>query len=63
MVPMNSSAATTVSGHVFAYPTVTSISRGSLRSPATATTAQDAPRLDAEAGHHPLWAIEYAATA
>jgi hypothetical protein len=60
---MNSSAANTVSGHVFAYPTVTSISRGSFRSPATATTAQDAPRLDTEAGRQPLWAIEYAATA
>jgi hypothetical protein len=59
---MNSSAAITVSGHVFAYPTVTSISRGSLRSP-TATTAQDAPRLDSEAGRHPLWAIEHAAKA
>jgi hypothetical protein len=61
---MNSSAAITVSGHVFAYPTVTSLgTSGSLLPLAPVKAAQDAPRLDSEAGRNPLWAIEYATAA
>jgi hypothetical protein len=57
-------ASTTVSGHVFAYPTVVSLgSSGSLLPPlAPAPTAQDASRTSG-ARRNPLWAIEYAATA
>jgi hypothetical protein len=62
---MKSQVATTVSGHVFAYPTVTSVSaRGSLLQPqAPTTTAQDAPHLAAAAAREPLWPIEFAAAA
>jgi hypothetical protein len=62
---MKSQVATTVSGHVFAYPTVMSVSaRGSLLQPqAPTTTAQDAPHLAAEAAREPLWPIEFAAAA
>jgi hypothetical protein len=51
---MKSQVAITVSGHVFAYPTVVSVT--------PPTAAQDAPRLDAGADRHPLWAIEFATT-
>jgi hypothetical protein len=61
---MKSPVATTVSGHVFASPKVMSLSTsGSLQPLVAATAAQDAPRLDPEAVRHPLWAIEFAATA
>jgi hypothetical protein len=64
-VVMKSQVATnTVSGHVFAYPTVVSLgTSGSLLQPlAPAPIAQDASRTSG-AGRDPLWAIEYAATA
>ena len=62
---MKSQVAITVSGHVFAYPTVTSVSaRGSLLQPqAPTTTAQDVPHPPAEAARVPLWPIEFAAAA
>jgi hypothetical protein len=62
---MKSQVATTVSGHVFAYPTVMSVNaRGSLLQPqAPTTTAQDAPHAAAEAAREPLWPIEFAAAA
>ena len=62
---MKSQVATTVSGHVFAYPTVMSVNaRGSLLRPqAPPTTAQDAPHLAAEAAREPLRTIEFAAAA
>jgi len=62
---MKSQVAKTVSGHVFAYPTVTSVSsRGSLLHPqARRTIAQDAPRTPAEAAREPLWPIEFATAA
>ena len=64
MVPMNSEVAITVSGHVFAYPTVRPLAASSPLQPlASATTAQDAPRLAAGAERHPLWAVEFATTA
>ena len=51
---MKSQVATTVSGRVFAYPTVVSV---------PPTAAQDAPRLDADADRSPLWPIEFATAA
>jgi hypothetical protein len=62
---MKSQVATTVSGHVFAYPTVMSVNaRGSLLQPqAPTTTAQDAPHAAPEAARKPLWPIEFAAAA
>jgi len=61
---MKSPVATTVSGHVFAYPKVMSLSTsGSLQPLAAATAAQDAPRLDPEAMLHPLWAVEFTTAA
>ena len=60
MHPMKSQVANTVSGHVFAYPTVTSVSAsGSLLQPqAPRTTAQDVA-----APLEPIWPIEFAAAA
>jgi hypothetical protein len=61
---MRSQVAITVSGHVFAYPTVMSIgARGTLQPQAPSTAAQDAPRLGAETRRQPLWAVEFATTA
>jgi hypothetical protein len=61
---MKSQVAITVSGHVFAYPTVMSVSaRGSLEPQAPTTAAQDAPHAAAEAAREPLWPIEFAAAA
>jgi hypothetical protein len=55
---MKSQVAITVSGHVFAYPTVTSISAsGSLLQPqAPRPAAQDVTAL-----LEPVWPIEFAA--
>jgi hypothetical protein len=57
---MKSQVAITVSGHVFAYPTVTSISAsGSLLQPqAPRPAAQDVAALP-----EPVWPIEFAAAA
>jgi hypothetical protein len=65
MCPMKSQVATTVSGHVFAYPTVTSVSAsGSLLPPqAPRSAAQDVTRIAAVAAREPLWPIEFAAAA
>jgi hypothetical protein len=62
---MKSQVAITVSGHVFAYPTVTSVSTsGSLLQPqARRTAAQDVTRISAEAAREPLWPIEFATAA
>jgi hypothetical protein len=62
---MKSQVATTVSGHVFAYCKVTSVSAsGSLLPPhAPRPAAQDVTRIAAEAAREPLWAIEFAAAA
>jgi hypothetical protein len=61
---MKSQVAITVSGHVFAYPTVMSVSTSrALPRLAAPTAAQDAPRLDAQADRNPLWAVEFATTA
>jgi hypothetical protein len=59
---MKSQVATTVSGHVFAYPTVISVATGSLL-PVSPMAAQDAPHLDAAAARQPLWPIEFATAA
>jgi hypothetical protein len=64
MMPMKSQVAITVSGHVFAYPTVMSVSTSRpLPRQVAPTAAQDAPRLDAGADRHPLWPVEFAITA
>jgi hypothetical protein len=65
MCPMKSQVATTVSGHVFAYPKVTSVSAsGSLLQPqAPRPAAQDVTRIAAAAAREPLWPIEFAAAA
>ena len=62
---MKSQVAITVSGHVFAYPTVMSLSTGGslLQPPAHSTTAQDASHLSASAAREPLWPIEFATAA
>jgi hypothetical protein len=61
---MKSQVAITVSGHVFAYPTVMSVSASrALPRLVAPTAAQDAPRLDAEADRNPLWPVEFATTA
>ena len=57
---MKSQVATTVSGHVFAYPTVTSVSTsGSLLQP---QAPRPAPQ-DVVAPLEPIWPIEFAAAA
>jgi hypothetical protein len=64
MCVMKSQVAITVSGHVFAYPTVRSVTTGSLlKQPAIPTTAQDASQPSVEAAPQPLWPIEFAAAA
>jgi hypothetical protein len=52
---MNSQVAITVSGHVFAYPTVVSIP--------PRDAAQDVIRTAAESALEPIWPIEFAAAA
>ena len=60
MHPMKSQVATTVSGHVFAYPTVTSVSAsGSLLQPQAPRPAAQ----DVVAPLKPIWPIEFAAAA
>jgi hypothetical protein len=57
---MKSQVATTVSGHVFAYPTVTSVSAsGSLLQPQAPRPAAQ----DVVAPLEPIWPIEFAAAA
>ena len=57
---MKSQVATTVSGHVFAYPTVTSVSTsGSLLQPQAPRPAAQ----DVVAPLEPIWPIEFAAAA
>lgn len=55
MLVMNSQVATTVSGHVFAYPKVVSVPP---REP-----AQDVIRTAAGTAVEPIWPIEFAAAA
>ena len=62
---MKSQVAITVSGHVFAYPKVMSVSAsGSLLQPqAPRTAAQDVTRSAAAAVREPLWPIEFVTAA
>ena len=54
---MKSQVATTVSGHVFAYPTVTVSTSGSLLQPQAPRPAAQ----DVAAPLEPIWPIEFAA--